>query len=691
MSEPSPWRELAREWRTNPALRNGTLFLALTLLGVIAVTYVVVQNDREQLVQRFEREREVQLRDVATLVESEFEDIHDDLELTARLAYNVYPEQQEAIVTALLGAVRAYRAAAVVDAEGHVKVISDPRRDEELSPAALTAIAAAGKQAMSVGTYISPKVGTGEDAWYRAFSQVGPTGEGAFVLLVDTRTFLDNLRVLSADPQTLVIVVGPQGQFAPTTSERIVAAFDSEEAPPELRTLVDRMRQTPEGSYKIPWKLATWTDFDQGDVVVAYRQVNAMPGANWSVATLTSLSVIRTAELALTTRLFAFVGFVTALLFGFAVYLLITTRRTAVLRERLASASELAHLHQRPTPCCRRCRLRCVLWARGRVTDANAAWALRWSHLKVRAMLEEQTDDQALSEMIRAAVDGQASGISSRKTCCLATKGVFTCTWCLSSVQRTTSARWWWSRISRPHDAWRRSCCAPKNYRRSACWPRASRTKSAHRSGSCVDARSTSSKKTDDPSSQRGLTVIIEQIDRVSRIIQELLDFSRVDAAPTRRVSLRDVVTKVAELLRVELDAAGVTLNVAIPDDLPELAADVDRLEQVLVNLVVNARDALVDRPNAAISIEAERREKEVLVTVSDNGSGIEPDALYRIFDPFFSTKKRGQGTGLGLAVVSQIIRNHGGRVDVSSEPGVGTRFVMTWPLFAARERQNEA
>ena len=78
MSEPSPWRELVREWRTNPALRNGTLFLALTLLGVIAVTYAVVQNDREQLVQRFEREREVQLRDVATLVESEFQDIHDD-------------------------------------------------------------------------------------------------------------------------------------------------------------------------------------------------------------------------------------------------------------------------------------------------------------------------------------------------------------------------------------------------------------------------------------------------------------------------------------------------------------------------------------------------------------------------------------------------------------------------------------
>ncbi|MBN2361582.1 MAG: histidine kinase, partial [Deltaproteobacteria bacterium] len=182
-----------------------------------------------------------------------------------------------------------------------------------------------------------------------------------------------------------------------------------------------------------------------------------------------------------------------------------------------------------------------------------------------------------------------------------------------------------------------------------------------------------------------GLDVIIEQIDRITRTIQTLLDFSRMKPAIVSSVSLSNVATKVVDLLRFEINRRKLVVGLAVKNDLPPLLADGDQLQQVLVNLLMNAFDA--SQPGGHVALEADNEMDEqappwdhLRIVVADDGCGIPEEKQRRVFDPFFTTKKRGQGTGLGLSIVSQIVRNHGAQISVDSELGRGTRVTLIWP-----------
>jgi signal transduction histidine kinase len=182
-----------------------------------------------------------------------------------------------------------------------------------------------------------------------------------------------------------------------------------------------------------------------------------------------------------------------------------------------------------------------------------------------------------------------------------------------------------------------------------------------------------------------GIGVIIEQIDRVSRTIRQLLDFSRLQPAAVRPVALGPMLRDVSELLRLEAERRQVRLEWELPERVPALSADPDQLQQVLVNLALNACDAC--RAGGRVRLTAAAPDGAssgawglVSLTVQDDGCGIPPESLNQVFDPFFTTKKRGQGTGLGLTVVAHVVRNHGGRVELESEPGRGTCVTVLWP-----------
>jgi signal transduction histidine kinase len=182
-----------------------------------------------------------------------------------------------------------------------------------------------------------------------------------------------------------------------------------------------------------------------------------------------------------------------------------------------------------------------------------------------------------------------------------------------------------------------------------------------------------------------GVGVIIEQIDRVSRTIRQLLDFSRLQPAAVRPLALEPLLRDVCELLRLEAERRGVRIGLELPGKLPAIAADPDQLQQVLVNLILNACDACGTGGSVRLTAEAPDGSSSgawgfVTLTVRDDGCGIPPESLNQVFDPFFTTKKRGQGTGLGLTVVAQVVRNHGGRVELESEPGRGTCVTLLWP-----------
>ena len=175
------------------------------------------------------------------------------------------------------------------------------------------------------------------------------------------------------------------------------------------------------------------------------------------------------------------------------------------------------------------------------------------------------------------------------------------------------------------------------------------------------------------------LGVIIRQVDQISSTIRQLLDFSRRSPLEKRSVALPVVVERTQKLLQFKFEARRLQLASSLSDDIPMLTADPDQLQQVLVNLLLNACDA--SSPGGHISLSAAPAPNDmVLIEIADHGSGIAPEDLESVFDPFFTTKPRGAGTGLGLSITAGIVRNHAGQIDLRSVPNEGTTVTVLWP-----------
>jgi signal transduction histidine kinase len=171
------------------------------------------------------------------------------------------------------------------------------------------------------------------------------------------------------------------------------------------------------------------------------------------------------------------------------------------------------------------------------------------------------------------------------------------------------------------------------------------------------------------------IEVVRRHMNRIRKIVQDLLSFARPHPIERRWMELHDVVRRSTELIGLRLRTAGVSLRIDLPPDLPQLHADADRLEQVLINLVNNAVDAMPG--GGALRISARQQGRDVVLAVSDTGVGIAEEDLKKVFDPFFSTKK-GKGTGLGLSISHRIVRDHGGQLWAESQPGRGSTFFIS-------------
>jgi two-component system, NtrC family, sensor kinase len=178
---------------------------------------------------------------------------------------------------------------------------------------------------------------------------------------------------------------------------------------------------------------------------------------------------------------------------------------------------------------------------------------------------------------------------------------------------------------------------------------------------------------------------IAEESERAARIVRNLLAFARRQGAARAPQDLADVSRRVVALREYGLRMANVELSVDFPTALPMVLADSGQLQQVLLNLFLNAEQAMRGQPHKRLSIAA-RHDKDanaVELTVTDTGHGIEAGNLSRIFDPFFTTRDVGEGTGLGLSICYGIVRDHGGQITVESRPREETTFrvlVPAWP-----------
>ena len=174
------------------------------------------------------------------------------------------------------------------------------------------------------------------------------------------------------------------------------------------------------------------------------------------------------------------------------------------------------------------------------------------------------------------------------------------------------------------------------------------------------------------------------QIDRCAQITQAILKFGRKSEPVSKDFDLRVFLPEVIGMISKKASVQGITVEREIQDDTPLIHGDPAQLQQVVLNLVNNAMDAIAVEHGAkggALFVTAGPKDPEqVHISVRDNGCGISPDNLKKVFSPFFTTKPVGEGTGLGLSVCYGIIDGMGGNMTVSSERGMGTTFNITLP-----------
>ncbi len=178
---------------------------------------------------------------------------------------------------------------------------------------------------------------------------------------------------------------------------------------------------------------------------------------------------------------------------------------------------------------------------------------------------------------------------------------------------------------------------------------------------------------------------VSEQTARAGRIVSDLLSFSRRSKPQRTPADLAAIVRGTVSLVSHKLRLSGVEAEMRLDPALPALSCDASQIQQVVLNLVMNAADATRGRGHGRVVVTARRSEGEqtVLLEVADDGEGIPRENLDRIFDPFFTTKEEGKSLGLGLAVVYGIVEAHGGTIDVHSVVGQGTTFSVRLPLAA--------
>ena len=174
-------------------------------------------------------------------------------------------------------------------------------------------------------------------------------------------------------------------------------------------------------------------------------------------------------------------------------------------------------------------------------------------------------------------------------------------------------------------------------------------------------------------------SIMISEVDRLNRVVGQLLELARPVELIKKPINLNTLFSNSIALINSRAEEKNISIDMEVSDPDLTITADSDRISQVLLNLYLNAIEA-IEKGNGTLSVSARKsiREPGVLISVTDNGSGIKKEDLPHVFDPYFTSKST--GTGLGLAIVHNIIEAHEGSVSVASNPGENTAFTLFFP-----------
>jgi two-component system NtrC family sensor kinase len=195
-----------------------------------------------------------------------------------------------------------------------------------------------------------------------------------------------------------------------------------------------------------------------------------------------------------------------------------------------------------------------------------------------------------------------------------------------------------------------------------------------------------------DDTARRQVETIYAEAERASKIVSNLLTFARRRKAQKESANLNTLIERVLELRNYDLRVRNIDIDLEMDPDLPETMLDTNQVQQVLLNIIINAEQAMrSEGGEGRLRISTRAQRGAVVASFADSGPGMSAETLRRIFDPFFTTKDAGEGTGLGLTISYGIIEDHGGRIWAESEPGRGTTFLIELPMLTATAGRVEA
>ncbi len=171
--------------------------------------------------------------------------------------------------------------------------------------------------------------------------------------------------------------------------------------------------------------------------------------------------------------------------------------------------------------------------------------------------------------------------------------------------------------------------------------------------------------------------ILVKEVERLNRGIGELLDYAKPGQLRREAASIQEIIGKTVSLVQVDAESYGISIHLETDDDLPRVLVDKDKMNQVFLNLFLNAIQAM--EHGGELTVRTENEQGKIKIIIRDNGVGIEPENLSRVFDPYYTTKN--DGTGLGLAMSAKIVEEHGGKIELSSIPGQYTEFRVLLPL----------
>ncbi len=691
--------------------RATLLFLVLLVFAVGAVlagAYRLVQGDRARLFEQFERERTRQVDEAVRNITLELDRIGEDLRFTSELLATGNPGEHTREVRALLQVVSPYKAVAVFDPMGRRELyVSDPggafTETEATRLLRHTALRALDREPGALET--SPAFL--ERGWLRVFATRLPTDDKAprraVAVLVDLEPYFESLRLITTGTSSHLLVLGAWGRPTPATepglAHAVVALDRGHLKLPGFSALVRQMRAGEAGTSRLGARESEALGLGPEAVVTVVAVVRPSGGAPWTVATLSSLSQLRQVERAVVARLSIATALVVLLLAAFGGWVLLASRRAVALSESRRHAARLSHLHEKsqkildhiPTGVL-------ALGTDGLVTALNAP---------LRARLGEAAVGRSLAKALPAASPEVIARVQALvEQACAQRRPRYLVGEELSLFGEAGRYNLHAVPMDHPDPEVRALLVIEDLSNLEALESQLLRAEKlatvgvlaagiAHEIGTPLGvvrgrAEYLGGKLGADSPHASGIAVIIDQIDRVSRTIRQLLDFARIQPPQARRLPPEPALRALEELLRLEAERRRMTLSVHAPGDLPSLAADPDQLQQVLVNLVMNAFDACGPGARIRVTAEAEPGGRRVALRVKDDGCGIPAERQNQVFDPFFTTKKRGSGTGLGLTIVQQIARNHGAELELHSTAGHGTEFTLWWPVAQpANEERN--